>query len=59
MLLNTSVTFHLLTGCLSTDLPGVFFLAVVHNKLSNFLYAVVVTTPCYFHKNRENFGIPL
>lgn len=59
MLLNTSVTFHLFTGCLSTDLPAVFFLVVVHSKLSNFLHTVVVSNPCHFHKNRDNFGIPL
>lgn len=58
-LLNTSVTFHLLTGCLSIDLLGVFFLAVVHSKLSNFLYTVVVTNPFHFHEKRDNFGIPL
>lgn len=59
MLLNTSGTFHLLMDCSSTDLPGDLFLVLVNSKLGNFIYTVVVPTPCYFYENGDDFGIHL
>lgn len=49
----------MLVDCLSTGLPGGFFLALVKINLSNFIYTIAASTPCYFHETGDNFGIHL